>query len=400
MFKKITILFLFVCSFCGLNAQVVDDFNDGDYTVSPTWTPSAASDFKDTLGMLRSNNTIASSTYCISTPSTLANNCQWEFYVNLKFATSGANYVDCYLTADNADLSSAALNGYFVRIGNTSDEISLYKNTAGTVTEIIDGLDATVSSSSNNLIKIKVVRDAANLFTLSRDMTGTGTSYTIEGTITDAAFTTSSFFGFLIKQSTASFFKKHFFDDVYVGPIILDAAPPTLVSATPLTSTTLDVLFNEPVEPTSAQTLTNYTVDNGIGNPSAALQDGGNPALIHLTFSSAFVNLVNYQLVVDNVTDVTVNAIDNDTLSFMYFMSDTAVLRDVVINELMADPSPVVGLPAVEFIELYNNSSKNFDLAGWTLTDGSSTATLGTKLLTPGQYIIICANADTASFSS
>ncbi|HLP10837.1 MAG TPA: lamin tail domain-containing protein [Flavobacteriales bacterium] len=399
MCKKITILFLFVCSFCALNAQVVDDFNDGDFTTSPTWTPSAGTDFKDTLGMLRSNNTTASSTYFISTPSTLANNCQWEFFVNLKFSTSGANYVDCYLTADNANLASGTLNGYFVRIGNTTDEISLYRNVAGTVTEILDGIDAIVSSSTNNLIKIKVVRDASNQFTLSRDMTGTGSTYVTEGSITDATFTTSAFFGFLVRQSTATFFKKHFFDDVYAGAIIVDAAPPTLVSATPLTSTTLDVLFSEPLETTSAQTLTNYTVNNSIGNPTVATQDGTDPALMHLTFSTPFVNLVNYEIVVDNVTDVALNPIDNDTLNFSYFIPDTAVSRDVVINEIMADESPQVALPAAEFIELYNNSSKNFDLSGWTFSDGSTTATFGTKLFTPGQYLIICAHADTASFS-
>jgi hypothetical protein len=399
VFKKITILLLFVCSCCLLHAQVNDDFSDGDFTVGPTWTPSTGTDFKDTLGMVRSNNTTASTSYCMTTPNTLSSNCQWEFYVNLKFATSSANYVDCYLTADNSNLLAAGLNGYFVRLGNTLDEICLYKNVAGTVTKIIDGADGIIASSSNNLIKIKVVRDASNMFTLSRDITGTGTSYTTEGSITDATFTTSLFFGFLVKQSTASFFKKHFFDDVYVGAIIFDTAPPTLISATPLSSTTLDVQFSEPLETTSAQTLTNYTVNNSIGNPSVAMQDGTDPSLVHLTFASSFVNLVPYQIIINNVSDLALNPINNDTLNFSWFVSDTAINRDVVINEIMADESPQVALPAAEFIELYNNSSKNFDLAGWTFTDGSSTATFGTKLLMPGQYLIICAHADTSLFS-
>lgn len=400
MYQKLTILIVFVFSLQKINAQVIDDFADGDFTTSPVWTPSLASDFKDTLGMLRSNNVVASSSYYISTPSTLAANCQWEFFVNLKFATSSANYVDVYLTADNADLSSATLSGYFVRIGNTSDEISLYKNVAGTVTEIVDGIDVVVSSSSNNLIKIKVVRDASNQFTLNRDMTGTGSSYVSEGVITDATFTTSSFFGFYIKQSTASFFKKHFIDDVYVGPIITDTAPPTLVSATPLTSTTLDVLFSEPLDVSTAQTLINYTVNNSIGNPSVAVLDGGNPALMHLTFASTFVNLLSYEIVINNVADVALNPINNDTLTFMYFISDTAIARDVVINELMADPDPQVGLPAAEFIELFNNSTKNFDLSGWTISDASGTATLGAAVLTPGQYLILCTTSEVANFSS
>jgi hypothetical protein len=399
VFKKITILLLFVHSCVALNAQVVDDFNDGDFTISPVWTPGIATDFKDTLGQLRSNNLVASSNSYISTPSTLANNCQWEVFVNLKFATSGANYVDVYLTADNANLSSGTLNGYFVRIGNTSDEISLYRNVSGTITEILDGLDGTVSSSSNNLIKLKVIRDAANQFTLSRDMSGTGTSYITEGTITDATFTSSAFFGFFIQQSTASFFKKHFIDDVYVGPIIFDTAPPTLISATPLSSTTLDVLFSEPLNVTSAQTLLNYTVDNSIGNPSVATLDGGNPALMHLTFASSFLNLVNYEIVINNVADLALNGINNDTLNFTYFVSDTAIARDVVINELMADETPQVGLPDAEFIELFNNSAKNLDLAGWTIDNGGTPVSLPSYVLTPGQYLILCSPTQVVNYS-
>lgn len=398
MFKKLTFTWLFVTCVLSLKAQVTDNFSDGDFTVAPVWTPSAPTDFKDTLGMLRSNNTTASSTYYITTPSTTATNAQWEFYINLKFATSSANYVDVYLTADNANLTSATLNGYFVRIGNTLDEICLYKNVAGTTSKIIDGADGIVTSSSNNLIKVKVKRDASNLFTLERDMTGTGSTFTLEGSVVDGTFTTSAFFGFLIKQSTASFFKKHFIDDVYAGPIILDTAPPTIVSATATSATTVDVLFSEALGASTSATATNYTINSGIGTPITATLDGVNTALVHLTLSTTMVNMTTYQLIVDNVDDVSGNAMDNDTINFLYFISDTADYRDVVINEFLADESPQVGMPAAEFIELYNRSTKYFDLAGWKLSDGSSTATLGTRILAPGQYLILCANGDTTDY--
>jgi hypothetical protein len=47
------------------------------------------------------------------------NDAQWEFFIDLRFATSGANYVDVYLMSDAADLTSGA-NGYFLRIGGTA----------------------------------------------------------------------------------------------------------------------------------------------------------------------------------------------------------------------------------------------------------------------------------------
>ena len=202
---KMTRIFILILSCFLLNityAQVTDSFTDGDYTVNPVWTPSSPTDFTVTTGQLKSANTTTNSSFYISTTNTLAANCQWEFWVNLQFATSGANYVDAYLIADNSNLLSPALNGYFVRIGNTSDDISLYKSTAGTQAILIDGVNASVASTTNNLIKIKVTRTSANLFTLERDVTGIGSSYIAEGSITDATFSSSTNFGFAIKQST------------------------------------------------------------------------------------------------------------------------------------------------------------------------------------------------------
>lgn len=393
-----TIIGFLISSF--LLAQVNDNFSDGDYTANPTWNVSAASDFTVVSGQLKSANTTTNSTFYISTTNTLTSNCTWEFWVNLQFATSGSNYVDAYLMADNSNLTAANINGYFVRIGNTSDDICLYKSTAGTQTIIIDGVNATLSSSTNNLIKIKVTRTSANLFTLERDMTGTGNSYVTEGNITDASFTTSSTFGFVVKQSTASFFGKHLFDDINIATIVADVTPPSIVSNTVISSTQLDVLFSEPVELTTSQTITNYNVDNGIGNPSTATRDASNLALVHLTFATIFSNSVVNTLTVTNVQDNSTNAITTATTSFTYVAPITLSFKDIVINEIYADPSPIINLTATEFVELYNRSSNSYNLSGLKFTDNSSTATLGNYVLAPNSYVIICPIADTAQFTA
>src|SRR5690606_15100464 len=107
-------------------------------------------------------------TYYLSTPSTLAANTEWIFDINLKLATSGSNYVDVYLMSDVAVLSNPQ-NGYFVRIGSTQDDIKLYKIVGGTETLLIDGVDGSVNSSTNNPFRIKVTHDAADLWTLTYD---------------------------------------------------------------------------------------------------------------------------------------------------------------------------------------------------------------------------------------
>ncbi|WP_247235239.1 lamin tail domain-containing protein [Telluribacter sp. SYSU D00476] len=64
--------------------------------------------------------------------------------------------------------------------------------------------------------------------------------------------------------------------------------------------------------------------------------------------------------------------------------------NSVVITEIMADPTPVVGLPDAEYIELYNRSQQPVSLRGWRLVMGNRSAVFPDSLLAPGQYAIVC----------
>jgi hypothetical protein len=376
-------------------AQVTENFSDGDYTANPAWATSAATDWiVNGNGQLQSNNTTANSTFYISTPNTLATVAQWEFYVKLEFNTSSANYVDVFLTASTPNLTTAS--GYYVRIGNTNDEISLYRT--GNTTAIIDGLNGT-TNTSNNIIRIKVTRDTNNDWVLYRDLTG-GTNYSIEGTVNDATFNTSVYFGFLVRQSTASFFQRHYFDDIEIKTYTPDITPPVLQSATALSATALDVLFNEPLEAVSAATTSNYLVNNSIGNPATAVHDATNKALVHLTFSNSFPNAVACQLTVNGVKDIAGNAISNGTGSFTYFAPYTPQQYDVVIDEIMFDPTPQVGLPNNEWIELRNTSAFAINLQGWRIGDGSGiSGPLPDFVLQPDSFVTVCTASAVAGLS-
>lgn len=62
----------------------------------------------------------------------------------------------------------------------------------------------------------------------------------------------------------------------------------------------------------------------------------------------------------------------------------------VVIHEIMADPSPAVGLPGVEWIELVNRSSTPVPITGWRLRDKHSTSgPFPTITLLPGQIVLL-----------
>jgi len=73
---------------------------------------------------------------------------------------------------------------------------------------------------------------------------------------------------------------------------------------------------------------------------------------------------------------------------------------DVVIHEIMPDPSPPAGLPNSEFIELKNVSGNAVNLRNWKLSDGSSTAVINVNfILQPDSLVIICSNGAASSFA-
>lgn len=392
--KICLLLFILFCSNSAFS-QLSDDFSDGNFTVNPVWSGSnSGNDFTIVSNQLRSNSTTASSNFYLSTPNTLASNCTWEFWANLKLSTSGANYVDVYLVSDQVDLRSPNIHGYFVRIGNTDDEISLYKRNGSLAssTKLIDGINSSLSSS-NTIVRIKVARTAAGMFTLERDLTG-GTNYFTEGTATEAVFMATSSFGIYIQQSTATFFQKHFFDDFKIASLVIDNTPPKLVSASTIDSITIDVAFDEAIDSISARSVLNYSLNNGYGNP-VTISTTTDVFKFRLKFAKSF-STGTYTLIVANIRDRNSNSITvNNIASFNYIKPYIAKKNDVVINEIFADPSPQVALPAVEFIELWNTTAQNISLKNWKYSDATSTATLAADTIHAGEYLIFCAKADT-----
>ena len=74
---------------------------------------------------------------------------------------------------------------------------------------------------------------------------------------------------------------------------------------------------------------------------------------------------------------------------FLFFNPDEAAPFDVLINEIMADPSPAIGLPNAEYIELYNRSNKVIDLENFGFSNGSAPKLLPSYILQPDSYVII-----------
>lgn len=74
---------------------------------------------------------------------------------------------------------------------------------------------------------------------------------------------------------------------------------------------------------------------------------------------------------------------------------------DIVIDEIMADPSPQVSLPANEWIELKNTGSSPVNLQGWRIGDvNGQSGPMPDFVLEPGSFVIICTGSAVATMST
>lgn len=383
--------FLLVFCFGLCQAQISEDFADNNLLSAPVWSGDLAKFTTDNF-QLRSASNTASDLFYISTSNTLLGETEWEFYVNMKFNTSSANYSDFYLVSSDPNLSNN-LDGYFVRVGNTSDEISLYKTeNSGVETELIDGPDG---ETHNKEIRIRVRRDVSGNWVLDRDLSG-GFNFSTVGSATDNTYNSTVAFGIKIRQSTTSFHNKHFFDDIYLGPYRLDTVGPKVISAQMVSSTSIEIEWNEPLQ---SSTVLNSAFDlsNGYGNPMSATFVSATK--IALTWPSNFTNGA-YTLDITSIQDSIGNQMDDTSLNLNYFVGQIPHTYDVLITEIFADPSPAVALPAEEFIELYNASSIDVELGGCIYSDATSSVVLPSYVLTAGAYVILCDKADSLLFQS
>src|SRR5215467_5446962 len=74
---------------------------------------------------------------------------------------------------------------------------------------------------------------------------------------------------------------------------------------------------------------------------------------------------------------------------------------DVVIDEIMADPSPQIGLPNNEWIELKNTSNQPIDLQGWRIGDATSqSGAMPDFSLQPDSFVIVCSGSAMSAMSA
>lgn len=385
--KKILIITFLVSSIVCC-AQVVERFDDGNFTTSPSWSGSTAHFIVNASGQLQLNNTTAGTSYlstAFDAPS--LDGFEWEMYVKQSFAGSASNYGRIYLTSNNSTLSGP-LDGYYLQLGEAGsiDAVELFRQTGTTHVSVCRAANAIIAAAFS--IRIRVTRSAEGLWTLYIDQTG-GNAFVEAAQGTDATFNTSAYFGISCVY-TATNATRFFYDDLIAGPPLGDVVAPELDLVSAVSANELLLDFSESLDAESIST-DQFVLDDSVVPAIAELQ--ADQRSVRLVFEDSFVNGKLCSLSVTGVHDVAQNEMLPAMHSFRFFVSEDASPQDIIFNEFFTDPSPVVGLPAFEFVELFNQSSKAFNLAGWILRDLTSTVTLPSFFILPGEYLIVTVTA-------
>jgi hypothetical protein len=374
-------LFFFLVSTSHSFAQLQDDFDDADLTIAPAWYGNL-SEFISSLGRLKSNSYTANSTFYISTMMVTDSNFQWEYDCQLMFNPSSLNYTDVFLCADSANLN-VVKNGFFVRTGGSTDEISLFKLVNGVESKIVDGRDAALNSS-NNQFKIKVLYEKNTLYLYWFKYSTS--QWVFEGSSQQSLNYTLPFMGIKIRQSTASFFAKHFFDNLYAGPIIKDQSAPLIDSCIYDDQQVLRVYFNESVDTVAmCDTLLWWFTDYKKHPSSIRFLNAGRVAI--LDCAGLPVNRI-LKLEIDSLSDELGNSRDT-VISFFSLLKELPSAFDIVITELMIDPDPERGLPNAEYVEILNVSQKYLNLKNCRISDPTGFKLLPNTILPPDSFMVL-----------
>ena len=371
--KKLSLFFVFFVPVL-IFGQVNETFSDGNITDNPEWTGTTSNFAVNSSFQLQSQAKTASTSF-LFTPSEAFDNATWECRVKMTYNPSAYNYACVYLASDKNDITTGC-NGYFVQVGGSNDEVSLYVQEGTKKTKIIDGTNKRTDSNPVDL-QIKVTRDAAGKFVLY-SKTESESEYITEGAVQNNDIKSSTYFGLLV-VNTATTGNDYYFDDILVtGEKVIDREPPVWTTFVLKPPNCLTLGFSEPMDFSRAT----FSVDQGAGCPVSQNITQDNMS-VTLLFKPDFERGKLYTLQTSGLTDMAGNPLTVSTRTTG--MAESIGINDLVINEVMFDAPD----SSAEYLELYNRSEKLLDVSGLIITTRKADSLLNKGFSIPSQTVML-----------
>lgn len=374
-------------------AQLQEDFSDGDFTNNPAWTGTTSYWTVTPDKRLRSNGPAAPSRIYLATANTLIHNTEWRFWVRVGFNPSTSNFVRIYLVADRADPTDPNLQGYYLRLGGitgSSDSLELWHQQGNTHTRLAGGIRGRFGGT-NNILRIRVLRSASGTWQVYSDSTG---FWEEEFTTTHTALSNTAYF-IVFFEHTSTNRQNLWLDDFYIGPIQPDNAPPSLRGAEFETPTRLLLTFSEALSPPSAGQPSNYNLSSPTGSIGIQQAVLTSPRTVALSLMGAVTPSVLCTLRYEGIQDLAGNVGSGDTV---VVLPEEPQAGEVIFSELMVKPTPAVGLPAAEYVEIHNRSARWVRLGNVQFCEGNRCISLENRILSPRSYAILVAAANATAY--
>jgi hypothetical protein len=333
---------------------------------------------------LQLNSPSGSASSWLYAPVTYTDSMIWDIYIKMDFAPSTSNQLRLYLGSSSTDLATAS--GYYLEIGASGDQDPLE------LKFLNNGTGESLATSAPGFAGTEPVE---LYIRVTRKSSGIWQCFSTKNTVPELLFTTThdlmpltslSYFGMHCRY-TDTRRDKFFFDDISIQPIQQDITPPQCISLTVIDANSVELVFDELLDESSVMEAGHYTLSPGNLSPDEITIDQTN---IILHWNQPFVSQQEYTLTTQEIEDQAGNAMLPDQKSFVYIEIKKGQPFDLLITEILADPTPAIGLPDAEYIEIYNATEDVFSLSDFSIQIGTSERSLPDELIQGNEWIIVC----------
>ncbi len=144
--------------------------------------------------------------------------------------------------------------------------------------------------------------------------------------------------------------------------------------------------YTQALDTTVAVSPDRYWLTHGIGSPKRVQVIGSRHVLLH--YDRAFPAGREYTLTAADVANCAGLSAD---FSYVFFLPDTAATNDILINEMLFNPKSKamegVEMDGVDFVEIYNHSSKTVDLQQFYLAHVNKGKVTGHRQISESQLL-------------
>lgn len=317
----------------------------------------------------------------------LNNNISWEFTIQHSYTPSSSNKWQVFLASDKSARETDGLNdlsGYIfgVNVTGSDDTLRLYA--------VIDGVLSLICATDVNYendiglspFHLMIKRDAENGWEIFGSIPGN--EFRSIGKSQKDNYYFPGLKNFMLSFSyTSSKDRLLWLDDVIIQAFFLVDSIPPEINNFKITGRKSIVLEMSEEIGNGILSEENFLLMPGNLSPENIIKNG---KILKCNFAYEFAQRTGYKLIAKNLEDQEGNILMIDSIEFFYYRAEK---DDIIISEIMADPSPAVHLPEMEYLELYCRSEFPIALDSFILQTGKKEWRFPEYTVNPGEYLII-----------